>query len=105
MRIVGYNIISGIKEKKRAMRMSQKEKLRKRLSERPHDFIYDEAKTILSQLGYKEDNRGRTSGSRVAFVHTQTKHIIRLHKPHPGNIMKLYQIDELIETLRNQGVI
>jgi hypothetical protein len=85
--------------------MSQREKLRKRLLEKPRDFTYDEAKAILSQLGYKEDNRGRKSGSRVAFIHTQTKHIIRLHKPHLGNILRLYQIDELIETLRNQGVI
>ncbi|MDT3699321.1 MAG: type II toxin-antitoxin system HicA family toxin [Thermincola sp.] len=85
--------------------MSKREKLRKRLLEKPRDFTYDEAKSFLSQLGYKEDNRGRASGSRVAFVHTQTKHIIRLHKPHPGNILKSYQIDELIEALRNQGVI
>jgi len=85
--------------------MSKREKLIKRLVERPRDFTYDEAKALLSQNGYEEDNRGRTSGSRVAFIHTDTKHIIRLHKPHPGNILKLYQIDELIETLRKQGVI
>lgn len=85
--------------------MSRRDKLKKRLLEKPLDFTYDEAKTFLSQLGYGEDNCGHTSGSRVAFVHTQTKHIIRLHKPHPGNILKMYQINELIETLRNQGVI
>ena len=85
--------------------MSKREKLIKRLVERPRDFTYDEAKALLSKNGYEEDNRGRTSGSRVAFIHTDTKHIIRLHKPHPGNILKLYQIDELIETLRKQGVI
>jgi len=85
--------------------MSQRDKLRKRLLEKPRDFTYDEAKAFLSQLGYSEDNRGHTSGSRVAFVHTQTRHIIRLHKPHPGNMLKIYQINELIETLRNQGVI
>jgi len=35
----------------------------------------------------------------------ETKHIIRLYKTHPGNILKKYQIDELIETLENRGVI
>ena len=85
--------------------MSRKDKLKERLLERPSDFTYDEAKTLLGRFGYKEDNRGRTSGSRIAFVHTQTKHIIRLHKPHPGKVLKMYQIDELVEVLRNQGVI
>ncbi|MGE5614830.1 MAG: type II toxin-antitoxin system HicA family toxin [Bacillota bacterium] len=85
--------------------MSQKEKLIKRLLSRPNDFAYREVKSLLSDFGYFEDNRGRTSGSRVAFVHTETKHIIRFHKPHPGNTLKMYQVDELIETLKAQGVI
>ena len=85
--------------------MSKRDKLIERLLERPSDFTYDEAETLLGRLGYREDNRGRTSGSRVAFVNTKTNHIIRLHKPHPTNILKMYQIDELIEILRNQGVI
>ncbi|MDX9870960.1 MAG: type II toxin-antitoxin system HicA family toxin [Clostridia bacterium] len=85
--------------------MSKKEKLLNRLLARPNDFIYDEAKSLLGQFGYKEDTRGRTSGSRVAFFHPQTKHLIRLHKPHPGNTLKEYQIDELINKLKDQGVI
>jgi len=85
--------------------MSKSQKLKKRLLERPRDFTYNEAKTLLSQFGYKEEKRGRTSGSRVAFVHIKTKHIISLHKPHPQNSLRMYQIDELIQTLRNQGVI
>ena len=85
--------------------MSKRDKLIERLLDRPSDFTYDEAGTLLSRLGYREDNRGHTSGSRVAFVNIKTNHIIRLHKPHPTNILKMYQIDELIEILRNQGVI
>lgn len=46
------------------------------------DFTYAEARTLLGHLGYTEDTRGRSSGLRVAFIRTQTKHIIRLHKPH-----------------------
>jgi hypothetical protein len=85
--------------------MSKRDKLIEILLERPSDFTYDEAGTLLGRLGYREDNRGCTSGSRVAFVNMKTNHIIRLHKPHPTNILKIYQIDELIEILRNQGVI
>lgn len=75
--------------------MSKKDKLLERLLKRPIDFTYDEVRTFLGHLNYKEDNRGRTSGSRVAFVHEHTKHIIILHKPHPNNILKKYQLDEL----------
>lgn len=85
--------------------MSKKDKLIDRLLSRPSDFEYDEAKSLLEKFGYREDNRGRTSGSRVVFINNETKHIIRFHKPHPGNILKNYQIEQLIEDLRRQGVI
>lgn len=85
--------------------MSKRDKLVERLLARPSDFTYAETSTLLGQFGYKEDTRGRTSGSRVAFVHLQTKHIIRMHKPHPGKILKMYQLDELTEALKSQGVI
>lgn len=80
--------------------MSKKDKLVKRLLERPSDFSYDEAKTLLGRLGYKEDKRGRTSGARVAFVNDETKHILRMHKPHPENILKKYQLEQMIEDLK-----
>ena len=85
--------------------MSKKDKLVDRLLQKPSDFKYDEVRTLLGRMGYREDNRGRASGSRVAFVNSETKHIISLHKPHPGNSLKKYQIDQSIEELKNQGVI
>ena len=85
--------------------MSKRDKLIDRLLKRPSDFEYDEVRSLLAKYEYKEDNRGRTSGSRVAFVNSVTKHIIRLHKPHPGNFLKKYQIEQLIEELKSQGVI
>jgi hypothetical protein len=30
---------------------------------------------------------------------------IRLHKPHPGNILKLYQIDDIIAALTARGLL
>ena len=80
--------------------MTKNDKLKERLKKRPSDFEYSEARTLIIRLGYKEENRGRTSGSRVAFINIKTKHIIRLHKPHPGSIMRMYQIDQLIEELK-----
>ena len=80
--------------------MTKNDKLKERLKKRPSDFEYSEARTLIIRLGYKEETRGRTSGSRVAFINIKTKHIIRLHKPHPGSIMRMYQIDQLIEELK-----
>jgi len=48
--------------------MSNKEKLLQRLKTKPKDFTYDEAKTILNSLGFVENNKGKTSGSRVTFI-------------------------------------
>lgn len=85
--------------------MSKIDKLITRFKNVPCDFTYEETKALLFHFGYEEDNRGRTSGSRVAFVQVHSKHIIRLHKPNPGNVLRKYQINELIETLERQGVI
>lgn len=43
------------------------------------------------------------SGSRVCF--RKNAHNIKLHKPHPGNILKKYQLDLVIEELKKQGLI
>ena len=85
--------------------MSQFEKLLDRFKKLPKDFTYDELKTLLGGWGYKEINKGKTSGSRVAFINLKTSHIIRLHKPHPGNIVKKYVLELTYEELKNQGVI
>lgn len=85
--------------------MSGKEKLITRLKSKPKDFTYEEFRTLLKGLGYIEDNRGKTSGSRVAFIHKNTKKIISIHRPHPSNIMKMYLVLELLEDLDRNGEI
>ena len=85
--------------------MSQKDKLLNKLFLRPKNFTYNDLKTLLKGLGYKEAKTGKTSGSRVAFINHDTGHIIRLHKPHPGNELKRYQIDYLIEELTKMEII
>lgn len=83
--------------------MSKKEKLVARLLSHPTDFTYDEARTLLCALGFAENNRGRTSGSRVCFF--KGNDTILLHKPHPSGILKHYQIKQLIETLQTLKLI
>ena len=85
--------------------MSRKQKLVSRLLSKPKDFTYDELVALLGFLGYNEHKKGKTAGSRRAFVNMDTKHIIRLHKPHPKNVLKKYQIDNLINDLSNLGLL
>ncbi len=85
--------------------MSKKQKLINRLLLRPKDFNYNQLKSLLISLGYSESNQGKTSGSRVALVNEKNSHIIRLHKPHPQNILKSYQIDMIIGELLKENLI
>ena len=85
--------------------MSKHEKLLNKLKSRSKNFTYSELKTLLQNFGYDEIQKGKTSGSRVAFIHGENNHIIRLHKPHPGNELKRYQIDLILAELLEKGVI
>jgi hypothetical protein len=71
-------------------KLSKKEKLAKRLQSRPVDFTFYELITLLRSFGYSMEVTGKTSGSRVAFANGDGDYI-RLHKPHPRNILKLYE--------------
>lgn len=84
--------------------VSRKDKLLSRLLSRPKDFTYDELKALLMLFAYKEDNVGKTSGSAVCFINDKN-HIIRLHKPHPDNIVKSYVVKMIIEELSKEGFI
>lgn len=85
--------------------MSRKEKLIKRLLSKPKDYSYDELRTLLNLLRYEEVKKGKTSGSRVAFVNIDNKHVIRMHKPHGKKTLKRYQIDLVIDSLIEAKVI
>jgi hypothetical protein len=85
--------------------MTKIDKLIYRLLSRPRDFTYDELVKVLNHFGYDEIKKGKTAGSRRAFVSEVTKHIVRLHKPHPGNILKMYVIDYVIGELKDQRLL
>jgi predicted RNA binding protein YcfA (HicA-like mRNA interferase family) len=80
--------------------MSKSEKLIARLLTYPKDFTYSELKAVLISLGYVEV---QGAGSRVCFQ--STTHKIKLHKPHPGNILKQYQIALIIDELKKENLI
>lgn len=80
--------------------MSKIEKLMYRLSNIPSDFTYEEGKRILNYFGFVEDNKGKTSGSRVIFYRMSDHKKYMLHKPHPGNIMKKYAVKQLNDFIK-----
>jgi len=80
--------------------MSKSEKIKIRFLSHPKDFSYSELKTFLSSFGYEEI---QGTGSRVCFA--RENHKIELHKPHPGNILKRYQIDLVTKELTDKGLI
>jgi len=85
------------------MTLSKKDKLTARLKSKPKDFTFDESKTLLELFGYVISNSGKTSGSRVCF--TRGQKVFRMHKPHPRKELLHYQVSELIDELKGEGLI
>ena len=83
--------------------MSKKEKAIERLRACPKDYRYSEAKVLLEMLGFYESNKGKTSGSRVAFCRESDKRVILLHKPHPGDEMDIGAVKALYRFLEDLG--
>lgn len=79
-------------------------KLIRRLQNRSKDFTFDEAKTLLNYFGYNLSNKGKTSESRIMFVKNGFTPIT-IHKPHPNNELKAYQVKTLIDKLKEEDLI
>ncbi|MBK7811758.1 MAG: type II toxin-antitoxin system HicA family toxin [Saprospiraceae bacterium] len=72
--------------------MSKLQKILDRIIRNSGTVTYAELTYVLIKLGYREIKTEKTSGSRVAFYNESKKLLIRLHKPHPDNELKDYQI-------------
>ena len=84
--------------------MGQKEKLIARLRSHPRDLTFGEVERLLGYFGFERSNKGATSGSRVKFS-SDTYGVLDMHRPHPGNVLKPYQVRQLIESLERKGLI
>lgn len=83
--------------------MGKFDKAKNRLRSIPSDYTYTEARYLLGQLGFKEMQKGRTSGSRVLFYRDHDNCKIMLHKPHPGDEMSIGAIRDLRNRLMEMG--
>ena len=84
--------------------MSKKEKLIKRFLSEPKEFTFEELTTLLSFFGYSPNNKGKTSGSRCEYISAGYR-TITLHRPHPSNVLKTYQIQQIKELLKSEGLL
>ena len=85
--------------------MSKLKKLIEKLLNSNSSFTYQELEYLLGKFNYDKKKTGKTSGSRVAFIRVDSKHIIRIHKPHPGNELKKYVKKYIIVELKKEGLI
>lgn len=84
--------------------MTKIEKLIDRFLSKPTDFTWAELKKLMAGFGFKEITGGKTGGSRVRFIHRDHPPVL-LHKPHPGKILKRYQVDWVLALLRQEDLL
>ena len=79
--------------------MSRKDALIARLKTKPKDFTVTELDSLMSKYGCSKSNRGKTSGSAIAYIHNETGRILKFHSPHPQKELKQYMIDLVLDFL------
>jgi len=74
--------------------MSKKTKLLKKFLEIPpkKDLIFQELESLLISCGYVKIEG---NGSAVKFYNKEKDNLINLHKPNPGNILKVYLVKQI----------
>ena len=85
--------------------MTKIDKLIERFLSIPKDFTYTELVKMLNYFGYVETTKGKTSGSRMMFIHDKVDIPIRIHKPHPKPILREYVIKQVIDELKRENFI
>jgi len=79
--------------------MTKKDKLIDRFFSCPKDFTWRELQQVLVHFGYTE----HPSGRGVKFINDETQHVICLHPPHPGNIVKRVYLKNVANTLKENS--
>jgi len=85
--------------------MTHIDKLKRRILQLPKDFTFAELETLLNQLGFEQDNKGKTSGSRVSFYHEGKQLQYLAHKPHPKSIIKEKALKDIVDFLKENKLL
>lgn len=76
----------------------------RKLKENSGNLTFDELASLLIHLGYVQENKGRTSGSRIKFYKQGAQAII-MHKPHPRKTLLAYQIKQIRTILEEEKLL
>lgn len=68
------------------------------------NITFSETERVLKCVGYLKDNKGKTSGSRIRFFKSSSENLL-LHRPHPRNTLLSYQVKEVSEILKKEGLL
>jgi hypothetical protein len=85
--------------------MSTRDKLIKRFRAMPKDFTFDEMMRLFAAFGFEPDNKGATSGSRLALIHAERGLSYNMHRPHPDRAIKMYVMRQVLEFMIENGWI
>jgi len=70
---------------------------------KPKDFTWGEAVSVMQNSGFKDISK--SGGSHRKFYNVEKDVYIYISRPHPQNELKRYQITDLIDGLKNAGII
>jgi len=82
--------------------MSKRQKVLERLLAKPLDFEWNELRSLMESLGYRLQTSG---GSGRKFVNPETNGALFIHEPHPAKVLKLYQVNDAVDFLRQENKI
>lgn len=83
--------------------MSQIEKLKNRLLNRPKDFTMEALDRLMLGLGYVKWKSGKTAGFKVEYNDEKSGKDLVLHSPHPFTSFKPYAVQRIIRFLEETG--
>ncbi|UXY16704.1 type II toxin-antitoxin system HicA family toxin [Chitiniphilus purpureus] len=81
--------------------MTKNDKRLQRLKTIPADYHWDELRALLESLDWTLVQSG--GGSHCFFEHVSGRRL-NTYRPHPGGIMKRYQLKEVVALLDEMGV-
>jgi HicA toxin of bacterial toxin-antitoxin, len=84
--------------------MARQDKLLARFRRQPADCTWDELVRLLRGFGYEVERKGKASGSRIRFNRSGSPPI-NLHRPHPGPVVRRYQLREVQAFLIAEGLL
>ncbi|MFN3881498.1 MAG: type II toxin-antitoxin system HicA family toxin [Nitrincola lacisaponensis] len=82
--------------------MNKRNKLLSKLGSHSNTFPWGDLETLMAQLGYQQQEM---AGSRVRFYNPDTGHMVRLHRPHPDNVIKGGALKAVRVALKQEGYL